>query len=56
MRPNPRLNFFLRLDGLGRVVPGTGVWRLRQPKTGRWVLIPQTTADVCCGFTTTESA
>lgn len=51
-RHNPRLQFYLRLDGLGRVIPGTGVWRLKQPKTGRWKLIPQTEADTCCGFTT----
>lgn len=54
-RPNPRLNFYLRLDGLGRVVPGTGVWRKKQPKTGRWTQLPGTESDVCCGFTTSTT-
>jgi hypothetical protein len=51
-RPNPRMNFYLRLDAKNRVIAGTGVWRFKQPKTGNWKLIPQTDADLCCGYTT----
>lgn len=54
-RPNPRLNFYLRLDGSGRVIPSTGVWRLKQPKTGKWVKIDGDESDQCCGTSSTTS-
>lgn len=37
---------FVRVDGTGRVVPGSLIFRMRQPKEGRWFQIK---IDQCCG-------
>lgn len=52
MQVNPRLRFFIMIDGSGRIVPSSGIWRINQPKTGRWV---EYTANVCCTTTTTAT-
>lgn len=43
---------FVRLDGSGRVVPGSLVLRKSQPKSGRWLEIASTE---CCEVTTTTT-
>lgn len=42
---SPKLKYFLRLDGSGRVIPGSGVYRKSQPRNGRWITV---TSNPCC--------
>jgi hypothetical protein len=37
---NKNLRMFIRMDGSGRAVPGSGVLRLKKPKVGKWFEIP----------------
>lgn len=39
------LKNFARLDGLGRLIPGSAVYRKNKPKNGSWLEIPKA---VCC--------
>ncbi len=55
---NKNLRMYIRLDGSGRAVPGSGVLRLKKPKVGKWFEIP--TYECCdyltiCETTTTTS-
>lgn len=43
---------FVRIDGMGRVVPGSLILRKTKPRNGRWQEIP---AYACCGPTTTTT-
>jgi hypothetical protein len=36
----PKLKAFVQVDGTGRVVSGTPVFRTSKPKSGRWREIP----------------
>jgi hypothetical protein len=47
------LRAFVRIDGSGRVVPGSLILRKDKPKVGRWREIP---AFECCNTTTTTAA
>ncbi len=42
------LKQFIRLDGSGRVIPTSSVWRKNKPKNGNWV---QILASECCDLT-----
>ncbi len=46
------LKLFIRIDGTGRRVPGSGVLRKSKPKNGNWV---QDTTYQCCEFSTTTT-
>lgn len=54
MQTNPRLGFYVRLDASNRMISGSGLWRLKPPRTGKWQLVPGTVSDLCCGFTTSS--
>jgi hypothetical protein len=45
MATNKKLKAFARIDGTGRVVPGSLVLRERKPKTGKW---KEVEANECC--------
>ncbi len=49
MAQNNSLKAYSRLDGSGRIVPGTTVLRRKLPVTGSWV---ETPAYLCCGPST----
>src|SRR6476620_10113362 len=40
-----RLKFFIRVDGVGRDISGSGVWRKSTPKVGKW---RQVSGYLCC--------
>lgn len=44
-----RKKAFVRLDGSGRVIPGSLVLRVKKPSIGRWLEIEP---NVCCITTT----
>lgn len=46
------LKSFSRLDGSGRIVPGSTVLRLTKPKNGTWI---EDQTYQCCNETTTTS-
>lgn len=50
---NNRLKFFIRQDAAGRLIPGTGVYRYKQPSVGSWREVEPT---ACCGPATTVTA
>jgi len=41
---------YVRLDGSGRVVSNSVIWRKNKPKVGNWIEI---SGYQCCNFTTT---
>ncbi|MBC7088626.1 MAG: hypothetical protein H5T96_09225 [Tissierellales bacterium] len=45
------LKLWMRYGGNGKIISGSAVWRLKMPKNGKWVEIPQ--AYECCNTTTT---
>jgi len=47
-----QLNAYVRIDGSGRVVAGSTILRKRQPKVGKWKLVP---TYECCNPTTTTT-
>lgn len=49
---NHRLQAFVRVDGSGRVVPGSMVLRAKKPKSGKWQEVQTYT---CCNTTTTTT-
>lgn len=59
---NPKLKAFVRVDGSGRVVPGTPVLQASKPKVGNWIEIPayegnvQTTTTTSTSSTTTTTS
>lgn len=53
MASNKReLKLFLRIDGSGRTVSGSGIWRKKKPKVGNWTEVQ---AYNCCVFSTTTT-
>ncbi len=44
--------FFVRIDGSGRDVSGSGIWRKKAPKVGKWREVQGYT---CCGPTTSTT-
>ena len=46
------LKQFIRLDGSGRVVGGSNVWRKNKPRNGNWV---QILGYECCDLTLTTT-
>lgn len=52
MKNNTRLREFVRVDAMGRVIPGTNIARKRRPNLGRWIEI---TNELCCTTSTTTS-
>lgn len=46
------LKLYVRIDGSGRTVSGSGVYRLNKPKVGNWIEIQK---DQCCAPTTTTT-
>lgn len=46
------LKAFVRLDGSGRVVPSSLIYRLKMPKIGKWM---EVAASLCCTTTTTTT-
>lgn len=46
------LKAFVRIDGKGRVVAGSLIYRKKMPKVGRWMEIQ---ANLCCNYTTTTT-
>lgn len=49
---NSRKRYFVRIDGKGRIIAGSGQYRKKQPAIGRWLEIYP---DVCCTTTTSTS-
>lgn len=49
MTNNPREHLFIRLDGNGRPIAGSGVYRKEMPKNGQWVNVTLC-ASKCCSF------
>lgn len=47
---NQRLEAFARVDGSGRIVPGSMVLRKKMPSSGKWVAL---STYQCCSSTTT---
>lgn len=43
------LKAFMRVDGMGRVVPSTLVYRKKKPVIGKWIEVEPNT---CCSTTT----
>lgn len=52
MKNNTRLREFVRVDAMGRVIPGTNIARKRRPNLGRWIEI---TNELCCTTSTTTT-
>lgn len=52
---NPKLKAFVRVDGSGRVVPGTPVLQASKPKVGNWIEIPAYEGNVQTTTTTSTS-
>lgn len=52
---NPKLKAFVRVDGSGRVVPGTPVLQASKPKVGNWIEIPAFEGNVQTTTTTSTS-
>ena len=47
------LKAFVRVDGSGRKVNASLIWRKSIPKVGRWMEVD---VDQCCGLTTTTTS
>lgn len=47
------LKLYIRIDGQGRFIAGSSVWRRKTPKNGKWTEITQ--AYLCCNVTTTTT-
>lgn len=45
MANNNKMKYYVRLDGEGRKIPGSGVLRLKKPVTGSWY---EEVANTCC--------
>lgn len=44
---------YIRMDGNGKAISASAVWRNKMPKVGKWVEV--TEAYSCCNFTTTTT-
>ena len=51
---NKSLKFFVRIDGVGNIIPSSGQFRLRKPKTGKWKELAP--INQCCSTTTTSTS
>ena len=43
---------YVRVDGSGRLIPGSSVLRKKMPKVGKWV---EVNGYECCNYTTTTT-
>lgn len=49
---NQRLQAFARVDGSGRIIPSSVVFRKKKPTSGKWIAV---TTYTCCTPTTTTT-
>lgn len=52
MNNKRELKLFVRIDGSGRTVSGSGIYRKNKPKVGNWIEIQ---ANECCQTTTSTT-
>lgn len=50
--------FYIRFDGSGRAIAGSGIWRQSKPKQGNWVRMPgyECCDDIVICSTTTSTS